>query len=131
MAGYHERHTPHGTRLATQERDPNQASRLTLKVQWSTIMTLLKDSQISEALASLSGWTHREKRLEKEFEFEGFPDTIAFLVRLAFDAEAADHHPDVSIHYRRLTLSYWTHSEGGVTANDVEGAKKAQAIFER
>jgi 4a-hydroxytetrahydrobiopterin dehydratase len=92
-------------------------------------MALLSDSQITAALATLPGWAHRDKRLEKEFVFPGFPDAVAFLVRLAFDAEAADHHPDVTIHYRRLTLSYWTHSEGGITAKDVDGARRAEEIF--
>jgi 4a-hydroxytetrahydrobiopterin dehydratase len=55
---------------------------------------------------------------------------MAFLLRVAFEAEAADHHPDVTIHYRRLTLSYWTHTEGGVTTRDITGARTADAVFE-
>jgi 4a-hydroxytetrahydrobiopterin dehydratase len=41
------------------------------------------------------------------------------------DAEAADHHPDITINYRRVTLSFSTHSEGGVTLKDVDGARMA------
>ena len=92
-------------------------------------MALLTSSQVTDALATLPGWARHENRLEKEFQFPDFPDAVAFLVRVAFDAEAADHHPDVSIHYRRLTLSYWTHSEGGLTEKDVAGARAAENAY--
>ncbi len=92
---------------------------------------MLTDTEITDALRKLPGWSRQDKRLQKEFTFATFPDAIAFLVRVAFDAESTDHHPDVFIHYRRLTLSFWTHSEGGITKNDVEGAKRAQDLAEQ
>jgi len=94
-------------------------------------MALIDDNQVDEALQQLSGWVRRGNRIEREFEFEGFTDAVSFLVRLAFDAEAADHHPDVTIHYRRLTLAYWTHDQGGVTSKDIEGARNAQRLAAR
>jgi 4a-hydroxytetrahydrobiopterin dehydratase len=45
--------------------------------------------------------------------------------RLVVDAEAADHHPDITINYKRVTLSYSTHSEGGLTEKDLDGARMA------
>jgi 4a-hydroxytetrahydrobiopterin dehydratase len=42
------------------------------------------------------------------------------------DAEAADHHPDITINYRRVTLSWSTHDEGGLTAKDIAGARMAE-----
>jgi 4a-hydroxytetrahydrobiopterin dehydratase len=92
------------------------------------IMSLLSDPEISDALATLQGWRRREQAIEKEFAFAGFPDAMAFLVRLAFEAEAADHHPDIVVHYRRVTLQYSTHSEGGLTMKDVEGARMAERV---
>ena len=41
------------------------------------------------------------------------------------DSEAADHHPDLTINYRRVTVSYSTHSEGGLTHKDFDGARMA------
>ena len=41
------------------------------------------------------------------------------------EAEGADHHPDITINYKRVTLSYSTHDEGGLTAKDIAGAKMA------
>jgi 4a-hydroxytetrahydrobiopterin dehydratase len=89
-------------------------------------MALLEDARIDEALEDLAGWTRREHTIQKQFTFPSFPDAMAFLLRLAFDAEAADHHPDVAIHYRQVTLTYWTHSEGGVTQKDLDGAATAE-----
>src|SRR5439155_250279 len=40
-------------------------------------------------------------------------------------AEQADHHPDILINYKRVTLTYSTHSEGGLTEKDFVGAAAA------
>ena len=55
-------------------------------------------------------------------------DAIAFVTRLAFDAEAADHHPDILINYKRVTLTFSTHSAGGLTEKDFAGARKVDAL---
>ena len=88
----------------------------------------LNDTEISQALPMLPGWTRKEHALERTLTFDSFPSAIAFIVRLAFAAEAADHHPDIIIHYRQVTITYWTHTEGGITAKDVEGAKALTAL---
>ena len=76
-------------------------------------------------------WTREGDAIRRQFTFASFPDAIAFATRLAFDAEAADHHPDVAINYKRVTLTYSTHSEGGLTKNDVDGARTADRIAAR
>jgi 4a-hydroxytetrahydrobiopterin dehydratase len=86
------------------------------------------EADIDRGMSTLDGWTREGNAIRKQFTFAGFPDAIAFLVRLAFDAEAADHHPDVTVNYRRVTLSYSTHSEGGLTAKDFDGAALADRI---
>ena len=50
------------------------------------------------------------------------------MVRLGFIAEAADHHPDILVSYKRVTLTYSTHSEGGLTVKDFDGADAASAL---
>jgi 4a-hydroxytetrahydrobiopterin dehydratase len=50
------------------------------------------------------------------------------VTRLAFDAEAADHHPDISISFKRVTLVFTTHSENGLTQKDFDGARKVDAL---
>jgi 4a-hydroxytetrahydrobiopterin dehydratase len=80
---------------------------------------------INAALLGLPGWSYTGQALRKEFVFPGFPDAVAFVVRLVPGAEAADHHPDVTINHRRVTIEYTTHSEGRVTDKDVTGARMA------
>ncbi len=80
------------------------------------------DTQIAEELTRLPGWRRRDQVIEKEFAFPTFPDAVSFVVRVAFAAEAVDHHPDLTIHYRKVTVTYWTHSAGGLTAKDFSGA---------
>ena len=89
------------------------------------IMTLLSTTQITEALKTLEGWTLDGDAIRKQFTFKGFPEAVAFVNRLVPDAERADHHPDVTINYRRVTLSWSTHDEGGLTAKDIAGARMA------
>ena len=60
--------------------------------------------------------------------FRGFPEAVAFVQRLVPEAEQADHHPDITINYRRVTLAYSTHSEGGVTLKDIDGARMADRM---
>ena len=88
-------------------------------------MPRLNDAQIRERLARLKGWRREGDAISKEYTFASFPDAVAFVTRLVPGAEAADHHPDISINYERVTLSYSTHSEGGLTEKDFEGASMA------
>ena len=77
------------------------------------------------------GWQARgDAAIVREYVFDGFPSAVAFVVRIGFDAEAADHHPDVLIaRYRRVTVTFTTHSEGGVTEKDFAGAAAADRVF--
>ena len=88
----------------------------------------LTDEQITEQLDRLDGWTREGNAIRKLYTLGGFPDAIAFVTRLGFDAEAADHHPDITINYKRVTLVFSTHSEGGLTQKDFDGARKADAL---
>lgn len=82
-------------------------------------------------MSSVPGWTLEGDAIRRQFTFAGFPQAIAFAVRLAFDAESADHHPDILISYKRVTLTWTTHSAGGLTAKDFDGATQSQALGER
>jgi 4a-hydroxytetrahydrobiopterin dehydratase len=85
----------------------------------------LDEGQVSEGLARLDGWQRQGDAIVKQYRFASFPDAVAFVGRLVPGAEAADHHPDITINYTRVTLSYSTHSEGGLTGKDFEGASMA------
>ncbi|MDQ6726370.1 MAG: 4a-hydroxytetrahydrobiopterin dehydratase [Actinomycetota bacterium] len=67
-------------------------------------------------------------RITREYRLAGFPEAIAFVVRVSYAAEAADHHPDLDIRYDRVRVSLTTHSEGGVTSKDLDLARTVQSI---
>ena len=91
----------------------------------------LNEDQIREALDGLDGWSRDGDAIRRQFTFPSFPDAIAFATRLGFAAEAVDHHPDILITYKRVTLTYSTHSEGGLTGKDIDGAHTADALAAR
>lgn len=93
-------------------------------------MALLTDAEVARDLAALPGWTRVGNVIERQFVFSGFPAAVAFVQRLVPESEASGHHPDITIHYRRVTVAFTTHDEGGLTARDVAGARMANAQAE-
>jgi 4a-hydroxytetrahydrobiopterin dehydratase len=88
----------------------------------------LSKSEIDRRLTSLQGWTLDGEAIRKQYTFGGFPEAVAFVNRLVPEAESADHHPDILINYKRVTLTYSTHSEGGLTEKDFAGASMADRV---
>jgi 4a-hydroxytetrahydrobiopterin dehydratase len=94
-------------------------------------MARLTDAEIAARMPSVPQWRRDGDRISREFTCPTFADAVAFIVRVGFDAEAADHHPDIAVHYRKVTLTFWTHSEGGLTAKDFAGADAADRVAPR
>jgi 4a-hydroxytetrahydrobiopterin dehydratase len=90
----------------------------------------LTRSDAEQRMKSLTGWTLDGDAIRKQYTFADFPQAIAFVNRIAPDAERADHHPDILINYKRVTLTYSTHDEGGLTERDFAGAAMADAAQE-
>jgi 4a-hydroxytetrahydrobiopterin dehydratase len=88
-------------------------------------MGILSEQEIEKQLKNAQGWALEGRAIRKQFVFNDFPAAVAFVNRLVPEAEAADHHPDIIINYRRVTLLYSTHSEGGLTQKDFDGAAMA------
>jgi 4a-hydroxytetrahydrobiopterin dehydratase len=74
------------------------------------------------------GWEEQDGALVRVFEFASFADAIEFVDRLAAAAESENHHPDIDIRYRRVTVRWTTHSEGGITAKDREMAELTSTL---
>lgn len=91
-------------------------------------MTNLTPAEAEARLKELKGWTLAGDAIRKQYTFGSFREAVSFIVRLAFDAEEADHHPDILISYKRVTLTWSTHSAGGLTEKDFAGAKSADRI---
>jgi 2-(1,2-epoxy-1,2-dihydrophenyl)acetyl-CoA isomerase len=77
------------------------------------------------------GWQEVDGALRRMFEFTSYTDGAAFVQRVAALAEAEDHHPDVELGYRKVTLSWSTHSAGGITDRDRDLARKSAALADR
>ena len=88
----------------------------------------LTRTEAEHRLKGLDGWTLQGESIRKQYTFADFPSAVAFVNRLVPEAEAADHHPDILINYKRVTLTYSTHSEGGLTAKDFDGAAMADRV---
>ena len=89
----------------------------------------LTPDQIETALVDLSGWSHHDDRLKKSFSFDNFRAATAFIVRLSFEAEQRDHHPEIFNCWNRVEIALNTHSAGGkVTAKDIDLATAIDAL---
>lgn len=68
----------------------------------------------------MAGWQETGGALERTFELGSFAEAIAFVNRIAELAERENHHPDIAIAYKKVTLRWTTHSAGGITERDRE-----------
>lgn len=86
------------------------------------------DAQIAEQLDAVQGWSYKDHAIRRTYETDGWPITLMLVNALGFVAEAADHHPDLTVTYRRVAVALSTHSAGGVTAKDFALARKFNEI---
>jgi len=91
-------------------------------------MAVLTDEQVDAALPDLPGWERVDNALRRSVKFPSFLEGIEAVRRIADRAEAADHHPDIDIRWRTVTFVLSTHSEGGITQNDLALAKEIDQI---
>ena len=80
--------------------------------------------------AIVTAGTEGDKAARRRYGFATFPDAIAFVNRVAEAAEAADHHPDILVHYREVTLVLWTHTQDGITHKDLALAAAIGGLVE-
>jgi 4a-hydroxytetrahydrobiopterin dehydratase len=91
-------------------------------------MPLLSDEDIQNRLGELEGWLREGDALTREFKLKDFVGSVEFVNRLVEPAEEMNHHPDLSISWNKVTVSLSTHSEGGITENDFELARKIDSL---
>ena len=90
----------------------------------------MNEVQITESLKGLPGWTFEDNKLRKIYKFNDFPEAMAFLVRLSYEAENRNHHPEIFNCYNRLEIGLNTHDAGGkVTDRDIELALAIEKLF--
>jgi 4a-hydroxytetrahydrobiopterin dehydratase len=83
-------------------------------------MTLASDTQVETFIAQHPGWSREGEEITRTYSFADFNESMAFVTRVALAAEKADHHPDIDIRWNKVTLTLSTHSEGGLTAKDLD-----------
>jgi 4a-hydroxytetrahydrobiopterin dehydratase len=89
---------------------------------------LLSDEQVEAALAGMSGWTREGDAIRRDVTAPTFAEGISLVDRVAVVADERDHHPDIDIRWTTVTFRLSTHSEGGITGNDVEMAREIDRI---
>ncbi len=88
----------------------------------------LSDSEIQSRLSKLSGWKLANGQITCTFTLPGFPEALVFVGAVGHLAEAANHHPDILIKWRSVTLTLSTHDAGGLTAKDFDLAAQINAL---
>jgi 4a-hydroxytetrahydrobiopterin dehydratase len=89
----------------------------------------LTESEIESRLINLQDWRHKEDHLKKSFAFSNFRDAMTFIVRLSYEAEERDHHPEIFNCYNRVEIGLNTHNAGGkVTEKDFSLATAIDAV---
>ena len=86
-------------------------------------MIKLSESSIEEKLKNLPGWSVKNDKLYKEFQFNDFNQAFGFMTRAAMEIEKMNHHPEWFNVYNRITIELTTHDAGGITKNDVNLAR--------
>jgi len=89
---------------------------------------VLSDEQLAAALKDLPGWELKDGWLRRKYITPGWPHTIMLVNTIGYLAEAAWHHPDLTIGYAQVTVKLQTHRVRGITANDTELAKKIDEV---
>lgn len=95
----------------------------------SSTSVVLTQTEISQKLETLPGWSIEDRQLTRTFEFKNFVQAIAFVDRLVEPAEKLAHHPDLFIAYNKVTVSLTTHDAGGLTQKDFDLARIASELF--
>lgn len=88
----------------------------------------LDDNEIDARLGELEGWERDGDAISKSFKRDDFVGSVEFVKQLVEPAEDMSHHPDLNVSWDEVRVTITTHSEGGLTANDFELAKRIDAL---
>ena len=94
----------------------------------ATKETTYDQAQIAEKLNALPGWYFYDGWIRRVYKTDGWPTTLMLVNALGYLAEAAYHHPDLSVTWGRVTVKLSTHSAGGITDKDFELARRLEEV---
>ena len=101
---------------------------LTIAETTSNNSMLLSETEIKTQLEALPEWTTDGTEISRTFEFDDFVAAVDFVDRLVAPAESAQHHPDLTISYNKVTVSLSTHDAGGLTNQDFTLAEEISQL---
>ncbi|MGB7786513.1 MAG: 4a-hydroxytetrahydrobiopterin dehydratase [Salinimicrobium sp.] len=93
-------------------------------------MKKLSKEEIDKHLQELDGWEYKDDAIHTSFQFENFKEAFSVMTRIAFEAEAQQHHPDWCNVYNQLQITLSTHDAGGVTEKDFKMAETIENIVD-
>lgn len=95
------------------------------------MVRLLNETERRQGGAAVPDWHYepKEKAIRREFKFADFSEAFAFMTRVAMLAEKADHHPDWSNVYNRVSITLTTHDAGGLTEKDIALARAIDRLL--
>jgi 4a-hydroxytetrahydrobiopterin dehydratase len=89
----------------------------------------MTDEAVAKALKTLPGWSHKNDTIEKTYSFDNYLAGLAFATTVGTMAQGFDHHPDILIKWRKVTVTFSTHDAGSkVTATDIKVAEAIEAL---
>src|SRR6185369_5344077 len=89
----------------------------------------LTDEAVAKALKKLDGWSHKNDTIEKTYSFDTYLAGLAFATTVGTIAQGFDHHPDILIKWRKVTITFSTHDAGNkVTSTDIKVAEAIEAL---
>lgn len=91
--------------------------------------TKLTDAEIADSLTAVPGWTFSDNMIRRVFEFPSYANGTLFASGVGLLSEGMDHHPDILIQWRKVTIAINTHDAGGVTKTDFALAEKIERLF--
>jgi len=91
----------------------------------------LNDAAIAEQLAVLPAWSYADGAIRREYKFNNYYETIAFVNAAAWIIHREDHHPDLAVSYNGVGVAFNTHSVNGISINDFIAAAKLDMVFDR
>ena len=91
-------------------------------------MPLLPGEEVDAFVDAHPDWSSIGTEITRTYVFTDFNESMGFVTRVALEAEKADHHPDIDIRWNKVTLTLSTHSEGGLTAKDLDLADTADGL---
>lgn len=92
-------------------------------------MNKYSEDKIHAELKNLDGWKYHSNAIEKDFVFKNFKEALSMMVRIGFEAEGMNHHPEWTNVYNKLKIRLNTHDVEGITEKDFALAKKIDKLM--